>query len=68
MTQNRENWIPVLYGDKYYVVDKITNKIMFDAQGYGMKTEEKCWNWIKNMQRQVGIVIEQQQPHSNPLF
>lgn len=57
--QNRENWIAVQYNGRYIVVDKTTNTIIYDAQGYGFKNESKCWNWIRCQQRQVGIIISE---------
>jgi hypothetical protein len=66
--KNRKNWIAVQKNGRYIVVDKTTGSIINDAQGWGFSSESKCWNWIRNMQRQVGIEIELQQPKSNPLF
>lgn len=71
MQQNRENWTAVRNNGRYIVIDKITNEIINTCQGYGFKTEATCWNWIRNMQRQVGIVTHEQsidRPHSYPLF
>ncbi len=49
---NRSNWIPYQRNDgKFIVLDKVTNEHINDAQGYGYKSEEKCWNWIRNQQR-----------------
>ena len=69
MNENRENWTAILNSNgRYIVIDKTTGSIINDAQGFGFTSESKCWNWIRNMQRQVGIEIEHQQPKSNPLF
>ena len=57
--QNRENWIAVMSNDRYIVVDKTTGITIYDAQGYGFRNESKCWNWIRNMQRQVGIELNE---------
>jgi hypothetical protein len=57
--QNRENWIAVQHNGRYIVVDKTTNTIIDDAQGYGFRNESKCWNWIRSMQRQVGIELNE---------
>lgn len=65
MTRERNNWIPKYLNGKIIVLDKLTNSIIYTNQDYGFKTEEKCWNWIRNMQKQVGInicKIEQNQP------
>jgi len=32
-----------------------TNMYFNTSQDYGFTSEEKCWNWIRNMQQQVGI-------------
>ena len=44
---------------RYIVVDKTTGTIVYDAHGYGFWNELKCWNWIRNMQRQVGIELNE---------
>jgi hypothetical protein len=51
----RWNWTPAKRKDRYVVVNRDTGEIVNDANGYGFKNEEKCWSWIKMMQRQVGI-------------
>ena len=66
MIQKRENWIAVQNDGRYIVVDKTTGTIINDAQGYGFKNESKCWNWIRNQQRQVGIVFSE--PTTNALL
>ena len=59
MKGNRDNWIAVLQdNDRYIVKDRVTNCFINDANGHGYITELKCWNWIHNMQRQVGIPVE----------
>ena len=71
MQQNRENWTAVRNNGRYIVIDKITNEIINTCQGYGFKTEATCKNWIRNMQRQVGIVTREHATdplHSYPLF
>lgn len=65
---NRENWIPQSINGKHIVVDKTTGTIINDAQGYGFNNESKCWNWIRNQQRQVGINIDMPTPPCNALF
>lgn len=67
MTRDRENWIAVYNNGRYIVVDKTTNSIINNAQGYGFKNESNCWNWIRNQQRQVGIILSED-PISNSLF
>ena len=62
MQENKENWIPQFINGKYIVVDNTTGTI----QGYGFKNESKCWNWIRNQQRQVGIIFSE--PTPNALF
>lgn len=57
--KNRKNWIAVQNNGRYIVVDKMTGTIVYDAQGYGFRNESKCWNWIRNMQRQVGIELNE---------
>ena len=64
--QNRKNWIAVQNDGRYIVVDKTTGTIINDAQGYGFKNESICWNWIRNQQRQVGIVFSE--PTTNALL
>lgn len=64
--QNRENWIAIQHIGRYIVIDKTTGTIIHDAQGYGFKNESKCWNWIRNQQRQVGIVFSE--PTQDTLF
>lgn len=54
----RWNWVPTLQKNRYVVVNKDTGEIVNDANGYGYKNEEKCWSWIRMMQRQVGIDIK----------
>jgi hypothetical protein len=56
---NRKNWIAVQNNGRYIVVDKMTGTIVYDAQGYGFRNESKCWNWIRYMQRQVGIELNE---------
>ena len=56
--KNRKNWIAVQNNGRYIVVDKMTGAIVYNAQGYGFRNESKCWNWIRNMQRQVGIELK----------
>ena len=63
---NRKNWIAVQNDGRYIVVDKTTGTIINDAQGYGFKNKSKCWNWIRNQQRQVGIVFSE--PTTNALL
>ena len=63
---SRKNWIAVQNNGRYIVVDKTTGTIINDAQGYGFKNESKCWNWIRNQQRQVGIVFSE--PTTNALL
>ena len=65
---NRENWIPQFINGKHIVVDKTTGTIINDAQGYGFKNESRCWNWIRNQQRQVGINIDMPTATCNALF
>ena len=57
--KNRKNWIAVMNNGRYFVVDKTTGTIIKDVQGYGFMNESKCWNWIRNMQRQVGIELNE---------
>lgn len=57
--KNRKNWIAVQNNGRYIVVDKMTETIIYDAQGYGFRNESKCWNWIRNQQRQVGILFSE---------
>ena len=66
MEENRKNWIAELNNGRYIVVDKTTGTIVNDAQGYGFKNESKCRNWIRNQQRQVGIIFSE--PTPNALF
>ena len=56
---NRKNWIAVQNNGRYIVVDKMTGTIIYDAKGYEFMNESKCWNWIRNMQRQVGIELNE---------
>ena len=56
---NRKNWIAVLNNGRYIIVDKMTGTIVYDAQGYGFRNESKCRIWIRNMQRQVGIELNE---------
>lgn len=56
---NRENWIAIQHKGRYIVIDKTTGTIIHDAQGYGFRNESKCWNWIRNQQRQVGILFSE---------
>ncbi len=67
MQEQRENWIATVRNGKYVVVDKMTNSIIYDAQGHGFKNESKCRNWIRNQQRHVGITMSEE-PVYNPLF
>ena len=64
--QNRENRIAVMSNGRYIVVDKTTGITIYDAQGYGFKNASKCWNWIRNQQRQVGITFSE--PTQDTLF
>ena len=64
--QNRENWIAVMSNGRDIVVDKTTGITIYDAQGYGFKNASKCWNWIRNQQRQVGITFSE--PTQDTLF
>lgn len=64
--QNRENWIAVMNNGRYIVIDKTTGITIYDAQGYGFKNASKCWNWIRNQQRQVGITFSE--PTQDALF
>lgn len=64
--ESRKNWIAVQNNGRYIVVDKTTGTIINDAQEYGFKNESKCWNWIRNQQRQVGIVFSE--PTTNALL
>jgi len=64
--QNRENWISVMNNGRYIVIDKTTGITIYDAQGYGFKNASKCWNWIRNQQRQVGITFSE--PTQDALF
>jgi len=57
MKENRENWIAVLRNGRYVFIDRISNALIYDFQGFGCKNVQKCWNWIHNEQRQVGIQI-----------
>ena len=66
MTRERENWIPKYVNVKIVVIDKLTNSVIYTNQDYGFKTEEKCWNWIRNMQKQVGIIINE--PKQIPIY
>ena len=72
MTRDRENWIPQHINGKIVVIDKLTNCVIYTSQDHGFTTEEKCWNWIRNMQKQVGIYISEPErtptPTSDPLF
>jgi hypothetical protein len=68
MTRERGNWIPRSENGRYIVIDKMTDEVIYNAQGYRFSTEEKCWNWIRNMQRQVGICTNETYPSSNTLF
>ena len=72
MTRDRENGIPQNVNRKIVVIDKLTNHIIYTNQDYGFTTEEKCWNWIRNMQKQVGINISEPKRTStlisDPLF
>jgi hypothetical protein len=51
---------------RYIVVDKTTGITIYDAQGYGFRNESKCRNWIRNQQRQVGIIFSE--PTQDALF
>ena len=64
--QNRENWIAVMNNGRYIVIDKTTGITIYDAQGYGFKNKSKCQNWIRNQQRQVGIIFSE--PTQDTLF
>ena len=72
MTKDRGNWIPQKVNGIIVVIDKLTNCVIYTNQEFGFKTEEKCWNWIRNMQKQVGINISEPErtstPTSDPLF
>ena len=51
---------------RYIVIDKTTGITIYDAQGYGFKNKSKCQNWIRNQQRQVGIIFSE--PTQDTLF
>lgn len=73
MTSERENWVPKYENGRFVVIDKLTNDVINTSQGYGFTSEEKCWNWIRNMQRQVGINISEPGqaigiPQADPLY
>ena len=68
MLEKRENWVPQLINGKYVIIDKETKEVINDFQGYGSKSEQKCWNWIHNQQQQVGIYVEVPPSLSNALF
>jgi hypothetical protein len=72
MTKDRGNWIPQKVNGIIGVIDKLTYCVIYTNQEFGFKTEEKCWNWIRNMQKQVGINISEPErtstPTSDPLF
>ena len=51
MTRDRENWIPQNLNGKIVVIDKLTCCVIYTNQEFGFTTEEKCWNWIRNMQK-----------------
>ena len=72
MTRDRENWIPQNLNGKIVVIDKLTCCVIYTNQEFGFKTEEKYWNWIRNMQKQVGINISEPERTStlisDPLF
>ena len=73
MTTERQNWIPKYENGRFVVIDKLTNDVINTSQGYGFTSEEKCRNWIRNMQQQVGIYnCEPGQaigiPQADPIF
>ena len=73
MTTERQNWIPKYENGRFVVIDKLTNDVINTSQDYGFTSEEKCWNWIRNQQRQVGINISEPGyamgiPHADPLY
>jgi len=73
MTTERQNWIPKYENGRFVVIDKLTNDVINTSQDYGFTSEEKCWNWIRNQQRQVGINISEPGHaigihHADPLY
>lgn len=73
MTTERQNFIPKYENGRFVVIDKLTNEVINTSQGYGFTSEEKCRNWIRNMQQQVGINISDPGqaigiPQADPLF
>lgn len=73
MITERQNWTPKYENGRFVVVDKLTNDVINTSQDYGFTSEEKCWNWIRNQQRQVGINISEPGhaigiPHADPLY
>ena len=56
----RMDWVPQRQGLRYVVVNRETGEVVNDANGYGYKTEEKCWSFIRMMQKQVGIDVDQE--------
>ncbi len=57
---NMNNWMPCRRSDgRYIVTDSDTQAIIDNAQGYGFKTEAKCWNWIRNQQNKASSIIKE---------
>ncbi len=57
---NRNNWMPYRRSDgRYIVFDSETLAVIDNAQGYGYKTEAKCWNWIRNQQNKANCIIKE---------
>ena len=69
MKEKRENWVPQFINGKYIVIDNVTKDQIYDFQGYGCTSKQKCWNWIHN-QQQGGIETKPTKsiPAINPLF
>ncbi len=44
---------------RYIVIDSETLAVIDNAQGYGYKTEAKCWNWIRNQQKNASSIIKE---------
>ena len=57
---DRLYWEPQLQGSRFVVVNSETGEVVNDANGYGFKTEEKCKSFIRMMQKQVGIEVDQE--------
>ena len=56
----RMDWVPQRHGLRFVVVNRETGEVVNDANGYGYKTEAKCWSFIRMMQKQVGIEADQE--------